>query len=463
MNCYHSNIFKSFSFFLLIFFFQCVLPAAAQETAPESQATPQEASELTVPAEEFDVSLGYNLKVTVRMAPVYQDSSLISEIIDRLPQNSVVGVVSENDTWYRIEFGPQDNRRRGWVISYGVERTHELEHIITSRADLDRWKDQKVIVMAGEAAVRSFPSSGAAILVRAYRNEIFDIVGESEDYYMVQLSSAVRGWISKADVQIYVKPKYSREEQREMVLTASQQVSRIAEIEALLEDLSKRGRTAALEVETLEKRLSEKVESKEKKRGLLLELDSLKANYTFKAGILRQAFGSKLGLSPAMLKGFGIDLPWSEHLALDISVFFGSPTTRPLGAEQPSLPETLTGFDTLSVSSRFWQFGVRYSFGGLKGFPFLKNQNNYLYGGLGIMSLKPSAAGSIETQSLWGPVFGWGFSKRMFKKIKLNIGFSFFLTRADITDVTSSGRSLLGKKKAFLINSGFFGGVNWRF
>ncbi|MFH1071223.1 MAG: hypothetical protein V1794_16520, partial [Candidatus Glassbacteria bacterium] len=51
---------------------------------------------------EFESQVGYNLKITVRMSPVYEDSTLTSGVIAYLPKGSVVGVLTEQDTWYKI-------------------------------------------------------------------------------------------------------------------------------------------------------------------------------------------------------------------------------------------------------------------------------------------------------------------------------------------------------------------------
>jgi hypothetical protein len=89
--------------------------------------------------------------------------------------------------------------------------------------------------------------------------------------------------------------------------------------------------------------------------------------------------------------------------------------------------------------------------------------NNHLYLGLGRMSLKPTAAGLGASQNLLGPVIGWGVSSRLFKRLSFEAGLRFFPARAEVTDVRSSGKSMLAKKKVIIVNQGLFFGVKWNF
>jgi hypothetical protein len=441
--------------------------AAAADTTAVPPALQPDAGLIPVTS-EFDFSIGYNLKIIVRMAPVYQDSSLVSGIIAYLPKESVIGVLSELDNWYKIEFGPEENRQQGWVISYGVERTHELEYIVTNREDVNRWVGQRVIVVAGETAVRSFPSAAAEILVRAYRNEIFPIAGESQDYYMVELSNKVKGWVSRGDVEIYIEPKYSRDEVRAMIQTTREQDQRLKELRGLLDELKGRSRTVEQELETLqviqqEAAAAAAAKAAGQERKAFFQFDSLKQRTSLRAGFLKQSFGSKLGLASTMFKGIGFSYRCSERISLDIDYLSGSPLVKETGAEQAALPSSLSGLDTLSVSGTFWQAGLRYGIGGLAGVPLLKSMDNYLYGGIGHLSLESSAAGESATQNFWGPVFGWEFGKRLFSRLRFEMGLKVFFTSAEVTDVRLSGTTLLQTEKVFLINPAFCMGVMWRF
>ena len=442
--------------------------AAADTSALPPTPAAQPAAGLIPVTREFDFSIGYNIKITVRLAPVYQDSILVSEIIAYLPKESVVGVIRELDNWYKIEFGPEEDRQQGWVISYGVERTHELEYIITDREDINRWVGQRVIVVAGETAVRSFPSTAGEMLIRAYRNEIFPIAGESQDYYMVELSNKVKGWVWRGDIEIYVEPKYSRDEVRTMIQTARDQENRIGELIDLMDDLKKRNRTVEQELTTLQ-RLHEKAaaaaaaEAARLERKFFFQFDSLKQHTSLRAGFLKQSFGSKLGLTSTMFKGIGLNYRLSDRMSLDIGYLFGDPAVKEPGAEQAALPASLAGLDTLSVTGTFWQAGLRYGFGSLSGVPLLKSMDNYLYTGVGYLSLESTADGLTATQNLWGAVFGWEFGRRILNHLQFEAGLRVFLTSAEVTDVQFSGTPLLKTEKVFLFNPAFYGGVIWRF
>ena len=417
--------------------------------------------------EEFDVTVGYNLKVTVRLAPVFQESSLVSPIIAHLPRGSVVAVLKEADRWYKIAFGPEDNRRAGWVISYGMERTHELEFIVTSREDASRYEGKKVVVVTGEAAVRSFPSPQAGLLMNVYRDEVFDVNGESADYFKIVLSRSVQGWIWKGDVDDYIEPKYSREQVSEMSGTSRQQINRLKDLDDLLADLEQRGELLSRDIEKLEELWAQKVAAEtaaaaRAAQPSFFEYQNLKKRAKMSFGIQRQGFAGKLGLTASMLKGLGFGFDWNDRMRIDFSYHSGSPIVRELGPEQESLPSSLDNLDTLAVSTSFLRVGLSRAVPAPK-LPLLGGMNHYLYGGLGIMSLKPSAGGISGKQSLWGPVMAWGMNKQLFGRLQLDIALNFFITRTDVTDVQNSGRQLLQSEKVFLLNSGFSGGVIWDF
>jgi Bacterial SH3 domain len=419
--------------------------------------------------EEFDVTVGYNLKVIVRLAPVYSEPSLISPIVAHLPKNSVVAVTKEEDRWYRIAFGSEEDNQRqaGWVVSYGVERTHELEFIVTSTADASRYEGQKVIVVSGEAAVRSFPSPQAGLLMNVYRDEVFEVTGESKDYYRIILSKSVQGWIWKGDIDDYIEPKYSREEVKEMRAKSSQQIERLQDLNDLLGEIRQQSEQIDLDIEELTRLEAEKVAAEEAAISKDIEpsffdYESLKKRSHLSFGIQRQGFAGKIGLSPGMLMGIGFGFDWNERLKLDFSICSGSPAIRALGAEQPDLPSGMADLDTLAVSVSIMRFGLRYPVKAPK-FPLLKGMDHYLYCGMQRMSLKPTAGGINNQQNLWGGVFAWGMNKPLFGRLRLDIALNYFITRADVTDIRESGRGLLQSKKVFLRNSGFTGGVIWDF
>ena len=402
------------------------------------------------------------------MARVYGDSTLTSGIVAYLPKGSVVGVIAEKDTWYQIAFGPEDQRQSGWVISYGVERTHELEYIVTNREDASRWEGKRVIVIAGETPIRSFPSSGAEILLRAYRNEIFSLSGESEDYYMVQLSNAVKGWVWRGDVEIYVEPKYSRDQVQEMLKTAKDQDKRLAELQGLLAELSSRNQEADKELAILEE-LNQQAMAKAaastagKQRQPLFQLDSLKHRLSLNAGFLRQGFSSDMGLATTMFKGIGLNYRPGPRLSFEVNYLFGDPVVRQPGSEQAALPSSLSGLDTLSVKGTFLLAAARVDIGGLNGVPLLRSMDNYLTAGIGYLKLESAAAGLGASQNLLGALLGWGFGKRLFSSLRFDLGLRAFLATAQVTDVRFSGTGLLQSKDAFLINIGTVIGFNWKF
>ena len=198
-------------------------------------------------------------------------------------------------------------------------------------------------------------------------------------------------------------------------------------------------------------------------RKFFFQFDSLKQHTSLRAGFLKQSFGSKLGLTSTMFKGIGLNYRLSDRMSLDIGYLFGDPAVKEPGAEQAALPASLAGLDTLSVTGTFWQAGLRYGFGSLPGVPLLKSVDNYLYTGVGYLSLESTVAGLTATQNLWGAVFGWEFGRRILNHLQFEAGLRVFLTSAEVTDVQFSGTPLLKTEKVFLFNPAFYGGVIWRF
>lgn len=442
----------------------------SQAAADTLEGDPAQSSQqfLLPSTDALDTEHGYNLKVTVRMAPVYEDSTLVSQIVTYLPEGSVVGVVRVLDNWYRIEYGPEEDRKNGWLISYGVERTHEMEHIVTSREDQNRWEGLRVVVMAGETPIRSFPSSAGDVLVKAYRNEIFEVSGANQDYYMVKLSNAVNGWVWRGDVESFEEPKYTAEQIQQMYANVRGNKQRIDELGSLIGDLELRETEIDRNLEQLailDQRMKEEAARQatvvEKKP--FFQFDSVKNRISLQAGFLRQGFDSGLGLDMTMMMGFGLRYRPSEKLSFEVSRFSGDPALLAPGEDAGSMPAGLIGLDTLTVSGKFWQLGARYEIGGLRGVPLLSKMDNYLYGGLGFLTLKPQTAGYTGSQSLWGPVLGWGFTKGMFGALSIEAGLRVFLSQTEVTDVRLSGSQLLQTESVFLKNIGFNGGVSWQF
>ncbi|MBW7998229.1 MAG: hypothetical protein FVQ81_16995 [Candidatus Glassbacteria bacterium] len=441
---------------------------SAVDPAAQPDSTGASRQFLLPSSDELETEHGYNLKVTVRMAPVYADSTLISEITGYLPRGSVVGVLTVLENWYRIDYGPEEAHEIGWLISYGVERTHEMEHIVTTRDDANRWEGQRVIVLAGETAIRSFPSSAADILIKAYRNEIFELAGASEEYYLVKLSNAVSGWLWRGDVDIYEEPKYAREQVRQMYVTVSEHKARIDDLGSLISDLERRNILADSNLAmlaVLDRQMQEEaarlVVMQDKRP--FFQFDSLKNRLSLQAGVLSQGFASDLGLDVTMMMGLGLRYRPSEKLSFEIARYSGDPALLAQGDGSGSLPVVLSGLDSLTVSGKFWQVGARWMFGGLGGVPLLGGMDNYLYGGLGFLTLQPTTAGFAGSQNLWGPVLGWGFSGGLFSSLSLDAGLRVFLTQTEVTDIRFSGQQLLQTKSVFLANLGFAGGVSWRF
>jgi len=438
--------------------------AGAADSMPPMQPQP-----FQLPSSgELQTEHGYNLKVTVRMAPIYDDSTLVSVINGYLPRGSVVGVLDVQENWYKIKYGDATPQDSGWVISYGVERTHEMEHIVTSRDDENRWAGQRVVVIAGETPIRSFPSTAADILVKAYRNEIFEVAGASEDYYMVRLSNAVNGWVWRGDVDMYQEPKYTPEQIEQMYTTIREHKQRIADLQSLVGDMEQRDSTVRNNLELLQV-LGQRMQEEASRLALagerkpFFQFDSLKQRLSLQAGFLRQGFDSGLGVDATMLMGLGMRYRPSDKLSFEISRHGGDPALLVASEESGALPSGLSGLDSLTISGKYWQMGLRYELGKVNKLPLLGRMDNHLYAGLGFLTLSPKTAGYSGSQDLWGPVLGWGFKMGLFGPLSLDVALRVFLTQTEVTDVRFSGMNLLQTRSVFLKNIGLGGGISWQF
>lgn len=451
------------SFVQGLFFLLFLCPGLlAQAPAQSSEILPGTEIQQAAPVQEFDVTVGYNLQVTVRLSPVYQEKSLVSPIIAYLPKNSIVAVVIEDDTWYQIAFGQNENRKTGWVIAYGMERTHEMEVIVTTREDVSRYEGRKIVVVAGESSVRSFPSQQAQLLMRVYRDEVFDVAGESKDYFMIQLSKAVRGWIWKGDVDDYIEPRYSNELTTQMKQMSGQQKERLRELDELLTDLEQQSGKIDKEIGELDVLWQKKLAELQQIKVPYFTYENLKKKSRIYLGMQRQAFAEQIGLAPAMLMGLGFGFDLTGRTRLEITRHSGKPTVRAIGSEQDPLPASMDNLDTLGVTSSLLRFGVRYAVPALK-IPILGGKTHYLIGGIGRMRFTPCSRGIKDTQTLWGMYMGWGLTKPLFGKMELDLSLNYFLSSTDVTDVRYSGSALVKSKKVFVRNLGLTIGMIWDF
>ncbi|MCE5269713.1 SH3 domain-containing protein [bacterium] len=415
---------------------------------------------------QINVDIGFNLKVKLRLIPVYAGQSLTDSIIKYLPQNSVVGVSEEQDNWYKIVFGPSDNRRNGWVISYGVERTHDMEYMVTGSEISQRWQGRKVEVLAGESAIRAFPNSEGQLLARVYRGEVFDIVSEAEQFYQVSLPSGATGWIWKGDVGFYIQPRYSLQQVQELRDAADRQEQRDRELSGLLGDLERRDSLARLDLNLLRTLTLRRQAERDSARMIQVRpspwsYDSLKHRTSLVLGLRKQSFGSALGLASTMLKGIGVKVDLTPTLAFEFGRFSGVPTVSALGPDQ-EIPGPLTGLDTLNVEASLLSLGVAWKVNAAA-VPILKKFDNHLHLGLGRMTLKATAAGKSRTDNLMGPMIGWTIGKHLFSRISFEAGASWIVTSTEVTGALETGGALLERQSKTSANMAIHGGVTWRF
>ena len=432
--------------------------AALEDTSSGSSGSPR--------AGQFNVDLGYNLKVKLRLIPVYFGPSLTDSIIEYLPQNSVIGANEEKDNWYSISFTQGDVRRTGWVISYGVERTHEMELSVAVRETRQQWQGKKVEVVSGESTIRGFPNQSAQLLARVYRGEVFDIAGEADQYYQVTLASGATGWIWKGDVGFYVQPRYSQQQVQEIRENKARQEQRWRELSSLLADLNRRDSLTGLDISVLNQIKTRKQAELDSARMQSLKTSiwtyqSIKHRTSITAGFRRQGFGSAMGLSPVLMKGIGVKADLTDKLAFEFGWSSGAPAVAALG-EEAEIPAPLTGLDTLNVTASLLRFGVAWKVNAGRA-PILSKFDNSLWLGLGRMSLKGKAAGESRTDVLWGPVIGWSIGKKLFSHLSFEAGASWLVTSTEVTSALETGKNLLNRESRTTVNMALHGGVSWRF
>lgn len=443
---------------------------AAQGKILSSDTTATAADTSTAPsglrAGQLNVDLGYNLKVKLRLIPVYSGPSLTDSIVEYLPQNSIVGVNEEKDNWFGISFTQGDVRRSGWVISYGVERTHDMETSVAVKETRQQWQGKKVEVVAGESAIRGFPNQSAQLLARVYRGEVFDIAGEADQYYQVTLASGATGWIWKGDVGLYVQPRYSQQQVQELRENAARQEQRWRELSGLLADLTRRDSLTGLDIGVLNQIAARRQAELDSARMQSLKTsvwnyDSLKHRTSMTAGFRKQNFGAAMGLASTMMKGIGVKVDLTDKLAFEFGWSSGVPAASALG-EDDEIPAPLIGLDTLNVTASLMRFGVALKVNASRA-PILKKFDNSLWLGLGRMALKGEAAGESRSAVLWGPLIGWSIGKKLFSHLSFEAGASWLVTSTEVTGVLETGKSLLARESRTTVNMALHGGVSWRF
>jgi len=122
-----------------------------------------------------------------------------------------------------------------------------------------------------------------------------------------------------------------------------------------------------------------------------------------------------------MLMGLGMRYRPSEKLSFELSRHGGDPALLVASEDAGPLPSGLSGLDSLTISGKFWQMGLRYELGKVNRLPLLGRMDNHLYAGLGFLTLSPKTAGYSGSQDLWGPVLGWGFKMGLFGPLSLDV------------------------------------------
>ena len=439
------------------------------DTPQDVQPVDQPVGKITGSTPGFTPKLSYNLKVMIDQAPVYQESTLVSPIIARLQRGSVTSVIAEADNWYQVEFGPQDERVTGWVISYGVEKTHELEYIVRGRDDNIHLEGKRVVVISGEAAVRDYPYPEANLIMTVYRGEVFNLADEREDYFMIELSNEVRGWIWKADVENYVDPKYGPDDIRDLSRTYRSQSNRLIDLHSLMDDLVTREKKLQENIAKLqemwqkeqERRAREALKAAQPK---FWDTQRLIDRSRMAFGINSQGFNADLGLSSAMQFGIGYRFEITDKLWFDISNYAMMGTTNvipPLDGQDP-LPPSLDGIDTLSVKTSTLRMGIGCTVKPPP-LPIISMFDHTLFAGISRVVLKPAEDNPGESQTMWGPVFSWGITKKLFGAIYLDFTLNWMYTKAEVTKVTSPGAPLLERESKYMLNKGFTIGGTWDF
>lgn len=129
--------------------------------------------------------------VTASILNVRDQGSLNGKIIDKAAQGDIVKIIQENSQWCEVEL---PNNTIGWVASWYLEKNQESQQPSTPIENND--SKSKVKILHNGSNIRSGPSTGTEVVMRANEGDTFIILAVDGDWFKIELPNNKEGYIA---------------------------------------------------------------------------------------------------------------------------------------------------------------------------------------------------------------------------------------------------------------------------
>ncbi|QOR65652.1 SH3 domain-containing protein [Cytobacillus suaedae] len=129
--------------------------------------------------------------VTASILNVRDQGSLSGKVIDKVAQGDIVKILQENSQWCEVELS---NNKTGWVASWYLEKNKESQQPSTPVETGDT--SSKVKILHNGSNIRSGPSTGTNVVMRANEGDTFIILAVEGDWFKIELPNKQVGYIA---------------------------------------------------------------------------------------------------------------------------------------------------------------------------------------------------------------------------------------------------------------------------
>lgn len=129
--------------------------------------------------------------VTASILNVRDQGSLSGKVIDKVSQGDIVQIIQENSQWCEVKL---PNNKTGWVASWYLEKNKETQQPSTPIENGDT--SSKVKILHSGSNIRSGPSTGTDVVMRANEGDTFIILAVEGDWFKIELPNKKEGYIA---------------------------------------------------------------------------------------------------------------------------------------------------------------------------------------------------------------------------------------------------------------------------
>ncbi len=131
--------------------------------------------------------------VTASILNVRDQGSLSGKVIDKVAKGDIVQILQENSQWCEVELS---NNKTGWVASWYLEKSKQSQQPSTSTPVENSDTSSKVKILHSGSNIRSGPSTGTDVVMRANEGDTFIILAVEGDWFKIELPNKKEGYIA---------------------------------------------------------------------------------------------------------------------------------------------------------------------------------------------------------------------------------------------------------------------------